>query len=93
MTTTITVFPLLFQPCRVCNYSGLDCHVQEDEKKTNSTAQSGVADADFVLYVSAIEGDKCTQVRVRSFRFRQHIKSNYIHFLNKHFSDMNVESD
>ncbi|XP_022659572.1 leishmanolysin-like peptidase isoform X2 [Varroa jacobsoni] len=52
-------------PCRVCNFSGLNCQVLPDEATNeaarNVTVQKGVPDADFVLYVSAIEGEKCTQ--------------------------------
>lgn len=56
----------VLQPCRVCNFSGLNCQVLPDEATNeaarNVTVQKGVPDADFVLYVSAIEGEKCTQV-------------------------------
>ncbi|XP_028966877.1 leishmanolysin-like peptidase [Galendromus occidentalis] len=44
-------------PCRTCNSYGRNCHTHEEE----FDREGGVADADFVLYVSAIEGEKCTQ--------------------------------
>uniref|UniRef100_A0AAG5CW60 Leishmanolysin-like peptidase n=1 Tax=Anopheles atroparvus TaxID=41427 RepID=A0AAG5CW60_ANOAO len=40
--------------CRVCNSTGQDCH--ED---ASTTAGSGISNADFVFYVSALQSERC----------------------------------
>ncbi|OQR70536.1 leishmanolysin peptidase-like [Tropilaelaps mercedesae] len=54
----VVVPPEHLAPCRTCDFSGLHCHVQDDGP---GHVERGVPDADFILYVSAIEGEKCAQ--------------------------------
>src|SRR5207237_750278 len=46
--------------CRVCDLQGLNCRVLPDSRTRNSSA-SGVTNADFVFYVSAIQSERCSR--------------------------------